>query len=177
MKRHSIIDYFALILWWSLPSDGIATLLIALILISASCQAPVLKITCWRCGALMIIAIVHLDISHWYYWCLWTDTLLCTSTSQGIQKGPAPKWLQSSFLEQRAEQKIATVSTLVQQAAITFSVFVATAWRCFLDSDRLYLWTHLISIIVSQWPYSLPNQVYWKHPLHVCQNWVKWRPF
>ena len=65
MKRHSIIDYFALILWRSFPSDGISMLFTSLILMSASCQAPVLKITCWRCGALTIIAIVYLDTSHW----------------------------------------------------------------------------------------------------------------
>ena len=55
-KRHSIIDYFALILWRSFPFDGISMLFISLILMSASRQAPVLKITCWRCGALTIIA-------------------------------------------------------------------------------------------------------------------------
>ena len=38
--------------------------------------------------------------------------------------------------------------TLIRQSVIIFSAFHATAWRCFLDSDRLCLWTHLISTII-----------------------------
>ena len=67
--------------------------------------------------------------------------------------------LMASKLIFRAEcrTKEDTVSTLIQQSAIIFSFFITTAWRCLLDSDRLCLWTHLISTIGSQWPYSLPN--------------------
>ena len=51
-------------------------------------------------------------------WCLSTDTLLFTLTSLGMQKIPAPRWLQSSFLEQGAEQKTAVGSHLVQLSVI-----------------------------------------------------------
>ena len=40
------------------------------------------------------------------------------------------------------------VSTLIQESVIIFSAFLVTAWRCFLDSDRLCLGTHLISTII-----------------------------
>lgn len=181
VRKNSIIDHFSYNFVTVFSSDSISKLFISLILMSASCQAPVLKLTCWRWGALtIIIAIVYLDTNHWSLVSL--NTLLCTLTSQGIQKTPAPWWHQSSFLEQSAEKRQPRGSTLIQISVIIFSTLPCNCikrfpWFCSSLLMNTFDFHNNSNIWVSQRPFSSPNQVYLKQLLHVCQRRVKWRPF
>ena len=168
-------------LWRSFPSDGISRLFISLNLTSASCLAPVLKITYWGCGALTIIAIVYLDTSHWSLVSLNRYISLYFDFSGNTEKACS---LMASKLIFRAECRTKDSHGFNSHSTICHYFF---SLPCNCLKMFSWLWSSLLmntidfhnnsNIWVSQWPYSLPNQVYWKQLLHVCQNWVKWRPF